>query len=170
MRRLLVALGMVLAVAMGASGVASAGGWVVISLDSTPVFRAGVPTEIGFRVLRHGVNLENPEINGAQMNVVLTAPDGTQTRFDVEPSGAVGHHVATVTVPEAGTYDWRVTGPSFMDAELGSIVVEPASGGTRGSDSSAVWPILQWGTAGLAVAMAALVAIDLMRSRRLAAA
>lgn len=169
MRKFLVAIGTLLAVVAGTSGAASAGGWVVVSLDATPALRAGEPTEIGFTVLRHGVTPENPEVNGAEMKVVVTAADGTQTRFDVEHVGALGHHVATVTIPTAGTYSWRLTGPSFMDAELGSIEISPASGGGGGGTSPA-WPIVQWGTAALAVAMGALAVGDVVRSRRRPAA
>ena len=61
MRKLLVALGLMAAVLLGASGSTSAGGWVVISLDATPTLRAGQPTQIGFTMLRHGVTLESEQ-------------------------------------------------------------------------------------------------------------
>ena len=75
MRKLLVALGLMTAVLLGASGSTSAGGWVVISLDATPNFRAGEPTQIGFTMLRHGVTLESEQPSGTPVQIVFTGPD-----------------------------------------------------------------------------------------------
>ena len=127
MRKLFVALGLMTAVLLGASGSTSAGGWVVISLDATPTFRAGEPTQIGFTMLRHGVTLESEQPGGTPVQIVFTGPDGQRTTFDVEQSGSVGHHVATVTLPEAGTYTWEFVGP-FMPVDEGSIDVPAESG------------------------------------------
>ena len=170
MRKLLIALGLFVAVVAGASGSTSAGGWVVISLDSAPIFRAGVPTEIGFTMLRHGVTLEN-ETDTNPVQVVATGSDGERTTFDVEQSGALGHHVATITLPAAGTYTWEFTGP-FMPVDMGSFDVGSGSAGTAGDGSgdSPIWPIVQWSSAALALVMAALAGTDLVRSRRRAAA
>ena len=166
MRKLLVALGLMTAVLLGASGTTSAGGLVVISLDATPIFRAGEPTEIGFTMLRHGVTLESEQPNGTPVQIVFTGPDGQRTTFDVEQSGSVGHHVATVTLPEAGTYTWQFVG-EFMPVDEGRIDVPAGSGaiGVDGGDSP-IWPIVQWSSAALAIGMALLAGSELVRSRR----
>ena len=130
MRKLLVALGLMTAVLLGASGSTSAGGWVVISLDATPIFRAGEPTQIGFTMLRHGVTLESEQPSGTPVQIVFTGPDGQRTTFDVEQSGSVGHHVATVTLPEAGTYTWQFVG-EFMPVDEGRIDVPAGLGRHR---------------------------------------
>ena len=166
MRKLFVALGLMTAVLLGASGSTSAGGWVVISLDATPTLRAGEPTQIGFTMLRHGVTLESEQPGGTPVQIVFTGPDGQRTTFDVEQSGSVGHHVATVTLPEAGTYTWEFVGP-FMPVAEGSIDV-PAGSGAVGVNAgeSPVWPIVQWSSAALAIGMALLAGSELVRSRR----
>jgi hypothetical protein len=157
MRKLLAFIAAVTALAIGAPSTSSAGGWVVVSLDSTPAVHAGEDTQIGFTVLRHGVTPESSD----DLVVVVSGSPGTSHRFEAVQHGATGHHVATVTIPDAGSYTWKVTG-EFVDAELGTLDV------TSPPDNSTTWPwtAVQWGSAALAVVMAGLVAIDLRRSRR----
>jgi hypothetical protein len=159
MRKLLtaVATAAAAAVALAAPATTSAGGWVVVSLDSTPAVQAGEDSEIGFTVLRHGVTPERAD----DLAVVVTGADGAYLRFDAVPDGAPGHYVATVAVPAAGDYEWKVTG-AFVDAELGALAVAAPDSGS----ASWAWTTVQWGSAALAALMAGLVAIDLRRSRR----
>jgi hypothetical protein len=166
MRKLLVALGLMTAVVLGASAPTSAGGWVVISLDAAPTLRAGEPTRIGFTMLRHGVTPESEQPDGTPVQIVFTGSDGSRTTVDVEQSGAVGHHVATVTLPAAGTYTWEFVGP-FMPVAEGRIEV-PAGSGALEVDGgpSPIWPVVQWTSAVLAIGMALLAGSDLIRSRR----
>src|SRR5262245_52124166 len=102
MRKLLAAT----VLALGALGVASpaaAGGWAVVSLD--PLAAAptpGRPTAIGFTIRQHG---QTP-VADETASIVVTAPSGVTTRFPAHPDGPVGHHVAVVTLPVAGTYHW----------------------------------------------------------------
>ena len=61
MRKLLVFIAVALGLAVGMPATSSAGGWVVVSLDSLPAVHAGEDTEVGFTVLRHGVTPEHSD-------------------------------------------------------------------------------------------------------------
>lgn len=91
-----------------------AGGWATIEPDqgSTPPTEDEA-TELGFTVLQHG---ETPA-GWEQATVVLEEVSSGQT-IDVvaTASGADGHFVASVTLPTAGFWTWRV--------ELRDLVVE----------------------------------------------
>lgn len=147
--------GALVAVAALSSAPTAAGGWVVVSLDESPQLVAGEPTDVGFTVLRHGVTPETSD----DLEVVVTASDGSSERFAAVPDGPVGHHVATVTL-DGGSYTWSVTG-AIVAYDLGSLDVgSPASG------SSWLWDVGQWGGLGLAVVLGGLAAGDVVRRRR----
>ena len=129
----------------------------MVSLDSTPAVHAGDDTEIGFTVLRHGVTPESSD----DIDIVLTGPDGTTHRFDAVQQGAVGHHVATITLPDEGDYRWHVTG-QFVDADLGTLEVMAPSGG----GPTWTWDVVQWGSATLAVVMVGFAVLELRRAHR----
>lgn len=133
----------------------AAGGWVVVSLDATPQIVAGEPTDVGFTVLRHGVTPETSD----DLAIVVTSPDGTSQRFAAAPDGAVGHHVARVTL-DGGTYTWSVSG-GIVAYELGSLDV-----GSADSGPSWLWDVGQWGGLGLAAALGGFAAGDMVRRRR----
>jgi hypothetical protein len=155
MRKLLALIPVAAALAVGVPATSSAGGWVVVSLDSTPAVHPGEDTEVGFTVLRHGVTPET----SSDLAVVVTGSGGTH-RFPARPAGAVGHHVVTIRLPEAGDYAWHVEG-QFVAAELGTLsVTEPSSG------PSWTWAAVQWGSASMALVLAVAAAADLRRSRR----
>lgn len=150
----------VIAFVVGVPTTVSAGGWVVVSLDAAPEFREGEAVTVGFTVLRHGVTPENND----DLVVVLSGERGRVHRFDAVQEGALGHHVATIDVPDAGSYSWKVTG-SFVDAELGAIeITGPMQAG--GPGSGWVWNAVQWGSATVAIAMAGLAGRDVLRTRR----
>ena len=75
--------------------------------------------------------------------------------------GAVGHHVATITLPDEGDYRWQVTG-RFVTADLGTLEVTPPPG----DGTTVTWDVVQWGSATLAVVMVGLVAVEYRRARR----
>lgn len=137
------------------SSPASAGGWVVVSLDERPEFHAGEPTEVGFTVLRHGVTPESSD----DMAIVVTG-DGVRERFAVVPDGEDGHHVATITLGE-GTYTWELQG-TFMPYEFGTLDV----GGSPASAASWGWDVAQWGGVGTAAVLGGLAGVQLLRRRR----
>lgn len=157
MRRFIATIAGIAAIGLAVPGTSSAGGWVVVSLDSTPVVEADRDVAVGFTVLRHGVTPESWD----DLEIVITRRDGGVHRFDAVQQGAVGHHVATINVPDDGDYGWKVVGP-FVDAELGTLIVNDAPSGGAGWR----WDALQWGTASLALAMALLAIVDFRRTRR----
>ena len=157
MRKLLAFIATVVGLSIGVPTTSSAGGWVVVSLDSIPAVHAGDDTEIGFTVLRHG---ETPE-SSDDLAIVLTGPDGRTHRFDAVQQGAVGHHVATITLPDEGDYRWHVTG-QFVTADLGTLgVMAPSGGGPTWA-----WDVVQWGSATLAVVMVGFVVLEYRRAHR----
>lgn len=158
MKQLIAALGVLLALVIGIPATSSAGGWVVVSLDAAPQLRSGDTVDVGFTVLRHGVTPES----SADLSVVLTDGRGDVHRFDAVQQGAVGHHVATIDVPSAGTYTWEVTG-DFVNADLGHIEVAASK---RAGATTWTWDATQWGSLALAVAMGGLAGRDVLRSRR----
>ena len=105
MRKLLAFIAVALGLAGGLPATSSAGGWVVVSLDSLPAVHAGEDTEVGFTVLRHGVTPEQSD----DLVIVARGPGG-EHRFEATQQGAAGHYVATVRLPDAGAYRWEVTG------------------------------------------------------------
>jgi hypothetical protein len=157
MRKLLVCIAAVAGLAVGAPATATAGGWVVVSLDSAPAVRSGDDVEIGFTVLRHG---STPESSN-DLAVVATGEDGRIHRFPARQEGAVGHHVATINLVDAGSYRWKVQGP-FVDAELGILDVAAPPGGS----TTWTWDVLQWGSATLALLLAGVALADLRQTRR----
>ena len=156
MRKLLVFIAVALGLAGGLPATSSAGGWVVVSLDSLPAVHADEDTEVGFTVLRHGVTPEQSD----DLVIVARGPGG-EHRFEATQQGAAGHYVATVRLPDAGAYRWELTG-EFVAADLGTFEVTGAPGG----GSPWTWDVVQWGSATLAVVMAALALLDVRRSRR----
>jgi hypothetical protein len=156
MRKLLAFIVAAVGLAIGAPTTSSAGGWVVVSLDSAPTAHAGEDVEVGFTVLRHGTTPESSN----DLAIVLTGPDGRTHRFEAVQEGAVGHHVATITLPDAGDYRWEVTG-QFVAADLGRLEVTGPPGGTTWT-----WDVVQWGSATSAVLLAGLAAHGYRKTRR----
>jgi hypothetical protein len=95
--------------------VALAGGWSVVTLDRAPAdVVAGQEITIGFRVLQHG---QHP-VAGLEAHVEATHQEsGRQITFPASDAGTPGHYSATLTLPEAGTWEWAVVafeGPHVM--------------------------------------------------------
>jgi hypothetical protein len=157
MRKLLACIAAAVGFAFAVPATASAGGWTVVSLDSAPVVRAGDDVDIGFTVLRHGTTPENND----DLVVVVTGANGQVHRFPAHQQGALGHHVATINVPDRGSYDWKVEG-QFVEADLGILDVAAPSGGS----TTWTWDVLQWGSATLALVLACLAVADFRRTRR----
>ncbi len=162
MRKLLAAAVLVLA-AIGVAAPATAGGWAVVSLD--PMVAApqpGQPFEVGFMIRQHG----RTPIADPNAAILVTDATGHETRFPARPDGAVGHHVATVTLPAAGTYHWSVE-HVFGTQDVGMVTVgappSVASNQSNGRGSSSPWTAPLFAVAGL---LGALGVIDLVRSTR----
>ena len=88
------------------TGVATAGGWAVITVDDLPAqIAAGQAHTLGFTVRQHGQTLRDdlqPLLHFARAD--------TPESFTVtaEREGASGHYSASVTFPSGGQWNWRV--------------------------------------------------------------
>lgn len=118
-------LGLLMALAL-VSG-ARAGGWSVVTLDSGSALdpasgmsiQPGVPFSFGFMVRQHGTK----PVGGLTPSITATSRDtGEIVKAAARAEGDTGHYVATLTLPRAGTWAWRVDafGPP---AEMAPIMV-----------------------------------------------
>lgn len=159
-----------LLLALGLAGVAGAGGWSVVVLDresaligvDRPV-DAGAPFTIGFTVLQHG----KTPVDGLTPRITLSSAAGEGVTVFAEGEGGPGHYVATITLPEAGTWTWQIDafGPIATMAPITVAAPAPAPAPLTPAPALALWGAL----AGLAIALLA-VALLALRGRRPAAA
>ncbi len=141
--------------ALGFAAPAAAGGWAVTTLDplaTTPV--AGEPFDVGFTILQHG----RTPITMPGAAIIVTDGAGAETRFPATPSGAEGHHVATVEIPVAGSFTWAVD--AFGIQDLGPLHVATSATTSSGDGAASPWtgPLFV-----VAVVLAALGLVDLGR-------
>jgi hypothetical protein len=185
MKRVLIAALLVLvAVALPASQ-AAAGGWAVSSLDEVPVPQAGQPLEVGWTVRQHGVRPVNLE--EGDVGVVVRSPSGAERFFPAEQEGPVGHYVARVVFPEAGSSTWSIRQGPFAEQELGTLTVaesgaamsrpgavsseEPMATATAAPAGGSRGPVLvRYGFPALAALLVAAALVDVVRFRRRASA
>ena len=118
MRKLLVGLGLVVAVLGGLAPAAFAGGWAVSTLDPMDAPVAGQESEVGFTIRQHGVSPVDVE----DVAVAITGPSGAIAVFDARQDGTTGHYVATV-VFEEGQSTWEIRQGWFAPQPLGVIDV-----------------------------------------------
>jgi hypothetical protein len=114
------------AVAVGAVALlaspARAGGWAATTLDAVPAPKAGERIDVGFTIRQHG----RTPVALDDVSITTTSAAGKATVWPARKEGAVGHYVAAVTFPEAGTVTWKVTQGWFGDQDLGAVdVVDP---------------------------------------------
>jgi hypothetical protein len=119
---------------------AQAGGWSVVVLDSGGVLdptgqtggtvEAGAPFTIGFTVLQHG---KTPVAHLTPTLHFSNGASGERLTFSAQAEGKAGHYVASVTLPDTGTWNWEVDAfgpPAPMAAvtvvPMAASVVEPA--------------------------------------------
>ena len=102
MRKLLAFIAVALGLAVAMPATSSAGGWVVVSLDSLPAVHAGEDTEVGFTVLRHGATPEEAD----DLAVVVRGQNGAYHRFEathrVPPATTSRRSRCPTKVPTAG--------------------------------------------------------------------
>ena len=115
------------------AGPASAGGWAITTMDALPAggVAPGRATPLGYTIRQHGVT--PVELDDSAL--VVTMADGSTRRFAGVPDGPPGHHVAVVTVPEAGRFALTVDQGWFAPQDLGHLVV--GSGSSSGSAAAA---------------------------------
>ena len=164
-RRLLARLAAGLAIAaaavFAAAPGASAGGWALTTLDAVPAPVPGEPTAVGFTIRQHGVRpVDVPE----GVELVVTAPDGTTTVFPAAGDGTVGHYVATIVVPAAGSYTWVVRQGWFGEQSLGTFAT--SDGGATGTGGWHAPEPLVPSLVAVAALLAGLAVVDMARGRR----
>jgi hypothetical protein len=105
--------------AFGTPSPAHAGGWAVTTLDAFAAPEPGATVDVSLTIRQHGVT--PVDVDGVE--IVVTAADGTASRFPAVSAGAVGRYTAAVSFPAAGRYDWEVIQGWFGPQSLGSIDV-----------------------------------------------
>lgn len=106
MKKIISAIGLTLLLALAFTITALAGGWAVITLDELPgEVAANQPLEIGFMVRQHGVT----PLEG-QSPVITAKHAGSNKSVSVLASekGEAGHYAATLTLPQAGEWQWSI--------------------------------------------------------------
>jgi hypothetical protein len=145
-----------------------AGGWVVISLDNAPgPIQAGDTAHIGFMVRQHG----KTPINNVSPTLTATNQETGETiTVSATQAGKVGHFEATVTLTEAGQWDWSISAPPFpQQQQFAPLTVIPAE--TTVASSASITLTDNWRTAmrwggGSLLALAILLALVGERRRR----
>ena len=134
---LAVALGLTVALAGPAQG-GNAGGWAVTTFDDLPgQFVAGQSYTLGYTIRQHGISPIKVESTGIFLQ---NASGGTVASFPGAAEGALGHYVATVRFPAAGTFTWYVTQAPFAEQQLGPITVAAAVGQAQPAQPAAPVP------------------------------
>jgi hypothetical protein len=127
MRRYLGAATAAVASLLLAAGTALGGGWATITPDAgnTETLAAG-EIEFGFTVLQHGetpAGWEQPTLRFENVDT------GKGVAAAARGSGADGHFVATITLPEAGLWRWHVTlRDLFVETPPAYVTVTGGSG------------------------------------------
>jgi hypothetical protein len=149
MRRLLLAVGLLLVVAPAAY----AGGWATVSLSSTPAgTHSGAPWTVDITVLQHG----RTPLQDVEPAVIITSGDATKT-FAAKPTGKPGVYRAEVVFPSAGRWEYQVDDGfvppthTFPAVQIGAAPAVPAA--TATSDDGG--PNLLWLMPGIALLLAA---------------
>ena len=145
---------------LGLSSTGRAGGWAVTTLDpivEAPV--AGQPFEVGFTIRQHG----NHPVSMPDAAIIVTDAAGGTERFPATPSGAEGHHVATIEVRAPGELSWAVQQGGFGVQELGTLDVRTSSSADRTGGGSSPWPAPLFA---IAAVLAGFGGVDLVRQRR----
>jgi plastocyanin len=117
---------------------AAAGGMATVHLDAPPQnVVAGVPLQIGFMVMQHDitpVNLEKVYISARHRE------SGETYQQDARQEGEVGHYLAELTFPAAGSWKWQIIPEPFAGTSFESITVQAAAGDVSASSGEAAHP------------------------------
>ncbi len=106
-----------------------AGGWAIVRLDALPQrVVAGEQFTVGFTVLQHG---HTPTSDVQPYVLATNSAHSIRRQFMAQQSGAEGHFVVQLALPEAGTWHWHVVPAPFpaMNPEaemLLEVVAVPA--------------------------------------------
>jgi mono/diheme cytochrome c family protein len=84
---------------------AHAGGWGVLTLDELPArITVNQPVTLGFTLRQHGQHM----LGGQPGQVIFEQAGEKALQFKTRSTKAEGHYTATVTLPTAGVWQWRV--------------------------------------------------------------
>jgi hypothetical protein len=121
----LVLLTVGLVVALGLPVVASAGGWLVMTLDALPAgdTRAGEELSIGFMVRQHG---QQPIAGVGPVLTFVHRESGQRVSIKAADEGATGHYVARFTPDRAGAWEWSIFAWEMRHA-MPPLTVAPAA-------------------------------------------
>jgi hypothetical protein len=105
-----------------------AGGWANAVMDAPQdePSAPGRPITIGFTLLQHGIT----PVDWGTAHIVLTNDaTGQSVTFDAQPQGAVGHWVAEISVPAAGTWTYALRHDLQIEMTVfDPLIVGPAAG------------------------------------------
>lgn len=134
----------------------AAGGWATVTVDELPrEVRAGETIQIGFTVRQHGqhpVDLTEP----APLLSARNPETGDSLEVEARQEGPTGHHVADVTFPSAGVWEWGIAPAPFPVVTLAPLTVLPAATANTSFDVTSLWTVVAVGTllaAGLGVSV-----------------
>jgi hypothetical protein len=115
-----------------------AGGWATVTLDALPEnVVADQPLQIGFVVRQHGTR---PLSGLTPVIRAMHADTGEKVAANAKGEGEIGHYVATITLPTAGTWNWEVDafGPISKMAPLTVAAAAPAPTNTTAAGNGRV--------------------------------
>jgi hypothetical protein len=151
---------------LAAVGPALGGGFSTTTLDPLAAApRAGTTLPVGYTVAMHGVT----PVAAPGSGIAIVGPDGERTVFPGRPEGPVGHYVADVRFPSAGSWGWESVQDGVTLQELGAVEVAagagaappPAADPGDGPAAAAAWALLA-----ATIAAAALLAAVALRPAR----
>ena len=140
----------------------SAGGWAVITLDDLPgQVVVGEPFTIGFMVRQHG---KTPMSSLTPSITVRNSGTGNSLLVKAAPEGETGHYSATLTLPEAGEWQWSISAFTMAQA-MPALHVTPTPGSGPADPLRAVSPMLVGGIAGVVALAGALMVLRQRQNR-----
>jgi mono/diheme cytochrome c family protein len=139
----------------------TAGGWAVITLDELPdEIALNRSVEIGFIVRQHGIT---PMADLTPSVTATHIQTGQTFRTEALAQGPVGHYVAELEFPQAGSWDWSIQAFT-MDQSLPPLWVTMATEETRAEAPIRLSPFWGFGV-GLLAGIAALLLFIRKRAR-----
>ena len=132
MRRITLLL--VLAVLIPAEA-AQAGGWATVELGEAPSgLETGKPWRVELIVKQHGIT----PMADVTPSITVISSKGAEHLFPAHPTGTIGHYVAEVDFPSAGTWSARIS-DGFTDATPHRISTLNVGGNTA-APAGFPWP------------------------------
>ena len=126
MIRLLLAICLSITTLVAVAAPVRAGGVATVHLDSPPgPLTVGEPWTFGFMVMQHDVSPVNVDSALVQAQHRET---GQLVEVNASQEGVIGHYVATITFPAAGSWKWSIIPVPFAGTSFESIMVLDEAG------------------------------------------